>query len=351
MISLLQYILEKKGVSNDINILVDYIYNCIKTAVYEENPENPDISWLYQQYLDYGKDTYPIEINFKDIKGFNQNKYNLLTYRDMGPDYEDYDCDMLVVVMKADAFGFMDTEEPMLIINAKYVKTKKVFDKNISNIRNTLAHELTHYVQHLSNKGTNNLKHDDGAVAKELAENTEGNTKYYICNFLLYVINPIEADARKMGFYQTMKLEIHKRLKEWKRQNKNKEFDKDDFIHYCMYHKDYHNNVLHMSYFDLFADGIKEDTWDNYKKCFDDPENKYRDDSLIYVLLNVCDARTDKPYLPLPSKKNYVMYINSEERFNNYKARLIKDYTKNIDKYKKKIRNVIELVIEEEDIK
>lgn len=350
MKTIVQYILEKNGVSDNINILTKYIYDLLKQDVYKENPENPKISWLYQQCKNYGHDFYPIEINFDDIEGFDSKRYNLLTYRDMGEDYADYDCDMIVNVKSMTNFGEMDTDEPQLSINSKYIRTIKTFEKNEANIKNTIAHELTHYVQHQANKKGTGVKFKNGSVTVEFHKNTQYSQKYYICNFILYTIDPNEADARKSGFYQNMLIDLDKRLKEWKKQNKGKEFDKEDFINYCMYHKDYRDNVLHMYYFDLFGDAIKDDNWETYEKCFDDKENKYRDDSIIYVLLNICDVRSNPPILPMPSKKNYVMNINNEKRFNEYKEKLLKHYNKNINRYKKKIKKVIELALEEKHI-
>lgn len=350
MKSLFQFILENHGVSKDIDILTNYIFNVLKDDVYKDNEKNPKISWLYQQCKDYNYDFYPIEINFSDIKGFNQNNYNLLTYRKMEGDYKDYDCDMIVNVSKMNEFGQMDTDEPMLLINSKYIKTKNTFEKNKVNILNTIAHELTHYVQHMANDGKHKLKSTDGSIDRLFAENIKDNMRYYICNFLLYVLNPIEMDARRQGFYQTIKMEIKKRMKEWKKLHKDESFDKDNFCKYCMYHDDYHNNVLHMKYFDLFEDAIKDDSWEDYQKCFNDKNDKYRDDSIIYVLLNICDTRTTKPHLPMPSKKNFVMHINNEKRFNEYKDKLLRHYKENIDKHKQKLKRVIELVLEENNI-
>ena len=351
MKSLLQYIVEAKGISTEIDILTTYIFNTIKEYVYQDNPENPKVSWLYQQCKDYGYDEYPIEINFKDIKGFNKKKYNLLTYKKMGEDYADYNCDMIINIIKMDEFGSMETDEPMLNINMKYIKSKDIFEKNRVTLLNTIAHELTHYVQHLSNLGKHQLKSSVVSVNKELRENTEGNMKYYLCNFLLYIMNPIEMDARKQGFYQTMKEEFDKRLNQWKKLHKKEKFDKDNFIDFCLYHKDYYSNVLHMEYFDILKDAIQKDTWENYKKCFDDKTNKYRDDSIIYVLLNICDACETKPYIPLPSKKCYVMYVNNETEFNRYKEKLLKEYGENVNKHKKKLAKVIEFFIDQKNIK
>ena len=350
MKTIIQYILEKRGVSNEIDLLTRHIFNKIKEAVYKDNPTNPKISWLYQQCKDYGFNDYPIEINFDDIEGFDQKKYNLLTYRLMGEDYNDYDCDMIVNVMEMNDFGNMDPEEPLLNVNSKYIKTIKTFEKNKTNILNTVAHELTHYVQHLSNLGKHQLKSSNGAVSKELIQNTKGNMKYYLCNFLLYVMNPIEMDARKQGFYQTMKEELNKRLKEYKKLHKGEEFNEQEFMNFCINHEDYHNNVLHMKYFDLLYDSIKDDKWENYWKCFDDKNNKYRDDSIIYVLLNICDTRSTKPHIPLPSKKCYVMNVNNEKRFTEYKDKLLRHYQENLNKHKQKLKNVIKLVLEENNI-
>lgn len=351
MKSLLQYIIEAKGVSKEIDILTSYIFNKIKEYVYLPNSVDSKVSWLYQQCKDYGYDEYPIEINFNDIDGFNIDKYNLLTYKMMGEDYIDYNCDMIINITKMDDFGSMETDEPMLNINLKYIKTQSIFEKNRVALLNTIAHELTHYIQHLSNLGSHQLKSTSRSVTKELRENTKGNMRYYLCDFLLYVMNPIEMDARKQGFYQTMKEEFDKRLKEWNKKHKKEKFDEDSFINFCLYHPKYHNHVLHMEYFDILKNSIQQDTWENYKKCFDDKINKYRDDSIIYVLLNICDERESKPHIPLPSKKCYVMYINNEEKFNNYKDKLLKDYSKNLDDHKKKLSKVIKYIINQKNIK
>ncbi len=341
------YIYEKNGISTDINILVDYIYNLIKDYVYQESNDDKT-SWLWQQYKEYGDD-YPIEINFSDIDKFNQKRYNLQTYREMGPDYADYDCDMIVNIGKMQRYGLMDSKEPLLHINANFIKTKEIFEKNKTNIKNTLAHELTHYVQYQANGGTH-LKFTSGAVSKELIDNTKGNMRYYLINFLLYVLNPIEMDARKMGLYQTMSEEIETRLREYKQLNKETEFNKDDFINFCLYHKDYENDVLHTKYFDLVDKAIEEDTWGKYQLCIDDIDNKYRDDSIIYVLLNICDCRETRPHLPMPSKTNYVRAINSKSKFELYQSKLLRHYRKNIKNHKNKLKKVIELVLNEKHL-
>ena len=339
---------EAKGVSNQIQLLAEYIYKEIETLVNQESDNPTYDNKLYELFKEYGDD-YPIEINFSYIKGFNPKKYDLLTYRKMGPDYADYECDMIVNICKYEGYGAMDTGEPLLHINYKPIKTKKSFNKNSSPLMNTLSHELTHYVQHMSNtsNGGHALKDSGGAVSKELIENTQGNMRYYVVNFLLYAINPIESDARKQGFYQTMKFDLEKKIKQYKKEYKTKEVDIEKFCDFAINHKDYDNNILHMGYFNLLLTAFKEDTWENYKKCIDDKENKYRDDSIIYVLLNICDVREHRPYLPMPAKQNLVMNINSEKRFNEYKSKLVKDYTHNLDKYVKKLKKVIRLVIEE----
>ena len=348
MKNLKNFLLEAKGVSDQIQLLAEYIYKEIETLVNQESDDPAYDNKLYELFKEYDND-YPIEINFSDIKGFDPKKYDLLTYRKMGPDYADYDCDMIVNICTYEGFGAMDTGEPLLLINYKPIKTKKAFYKNASPLMNTISHELTHYVQHMSNasNGGHELKDSGGSVSKELIENTQGNMRYYVVNFLLYAINPIESDARKQGFYQTMKFELEKKIKQYKREYKTKEVDIEKFCDFAINHKDYDNNILHMGYFNLLLTAFKEDTWENYKKCIDDKENKYRDDSIIYVLLNICDVREHRPYLPMPAKKNLVMSINSEKRFNEYKTKLIKDYTHNLDKYVKKLKKVVRLVIEE----
>lgn len=349
MKNLLEYILEAKSVGEQIHILADYIYQRIKDLV-DADPETEGYDNLLDEYIaDYGKEAYPIEINFSDVKGFDPKRYDLLTYHMMGEDYEDIDCDMLVGICTCDGMGAMDTDEPLLMINKNTVRKRKKFYRNTTELMNTIAHELTHYVQHLSyaSSGGHTLKDAGGAVAAELVDNTKGNMKYYIINFILYAINPIELDARKQGFYQTMKYEINKKLEQYKKKFKVKDIDIDEFCDFVINHKDYDKNTLHMGYFNLILDAFKDDKWEDYKKCLDDPDNKYRDDSIIYVLLNICDARDTVPHLPMPSKHNFVMNINSEQRFNQYKEKLVKHYSKNINNYSKKLKNVIKLVYEE----
>ena len=101
MRTLLSYILEVKGVSQQIQIMADYIYQQIKELVDQDSDKGYDN--LLDEYIDIYDENiniYPIEINFSDIKGFDPKKYDLLTYRKMGPDYEDYDCDMIVSICK-----------------------------------------------------------------------------------------------------------------------------------------------------------------------------------------------------------------------------------------------------------
>ena len=216
MKNLKNFLLEAKGVSDQIQLLAEYIYKEIETLVNQESDDAYD-NKLYELFKKYGDD-YPIEINFSDINGFDPKKYDLLTYRKMGPDYADYECDMIVNICKYEGYGAMDTDEPLLHINYKPIKTKKSFYKNSSALMNTISHELTHYVQHMSNasNGGHTLKASGGAVSKELIEKTTGNMRYYVVNFLLYAINPIESDARKQGFYQTMKFDLEKKIKQYR---------------------------------------------------------------------------------------------------------------------------------------
>ena len=348
-------IMEYMGVSEPVKILTDYLFNELKRYVYSDPKDDKYDNLLYELYKKCcdAYDGYPIEINFKKVKGFNPKQFDLLTFKDLKGDWSDVKCDMILMIdSNCDGFGSMDIEKPLLSINPKYIKTRKTFERNIANIRNTLGHELIHYIQHMSkkSKGLTNVKWDN--ESSYIADVIQNNILYRTVEFVLYSINPIEEEARKQGFYETIKIELEKRLKQYKKQIKQtgENFTIEGLIKFIMYHKDYHDDLLHTEVFDIFLDKVKEDTWEDYKKCFDDANNKYRDDSIIYILLNIADNRSSKPYLYMPSNDNFVMHINSQDAFDKYKKKLVWGIEKNLNKYKNKIKKVIYSVIEETGI-
>ena len=352
MKSLQQYIIESKGISSQIDILTNYIFDEISNLMYED-PEDPKFdNALIELIKKYKSDIYPIEINFSDIAKFDPKKYDLLTYRTMGSEYEDYECDMIVSIDNANGnYACMETDQPLLHINRKILRTRKTFERNKAEILNALSHELTHYIQHMckSSSGGTNLKDSIMSVSADFADATEGLLLYKIISFIIYCMNPIEVDARKNGFYYTIKYDITKRIKQYKKKNKIKEItDIDDFCDFVINHEDYDNNILHSFYIKYILDEFEKDTWENYSLCFDDKNNKYREDSPIYVFLNICDAGDVKPHFPLPSVKQfYVMNINNETRFNEYKTKLVKHYRNNVNDYIKKLKKIIKSVYED----
>ena len=139
----------------------------------------------------------------------------------------EFDCDMVVRLenMSKDEFGYMDRAEPILSINANHFRTPNSFKKNSGTIRNTLIHELTHYLQYMGNfmKGGTHQKKNDVDYDKIFHEevNKLNNQKYAMMSFIIYSFIANERCARVSGMYGTMQAEFESLMKEFNKKHKN----------------------------------------------------------------------------------------------------------------------------------
>lgn len=344
MKSLVQHIYEHRHINNSVILLSNYIYDKLKELVEKpaKNPTFKDESLLWEKFKEYD-DEYDIEIWFDDINGFDWWQTELLTYGIL--EDPEYDCDMVVRLenMGTDDFGFMDRSEPLLSINAKHFKTLKTFTRNSSTIRNTLIHELTHYLQYMGkfmHGGTHQKKEMikyDRIFHDEL--NKLQNQKYATMSFVIYSFANNERYARISGMYGTMQEEFESLMKDFKKKHKNG--TKEDFVEFVIGHNKYNDNVLHLQHYGDFLKSLEDDTYADYKKCIDDPNTIYRDDSSIYVFLNFCDHCNPKPSYLLPKKNTCVFSTQTEEEYNIVKNSIISMFKKNFNKYVKNIKEVV----------
>ena len=344
MKSLVQHINEKRHINETNVILAHYIFDLLEKYVNTpaENPTFKNESWLYEQYSEY--EEYDILINFKDIEGFDWMKNQLLQYSLMND--AEFDCDMVVRLekMNKDNFGYMAIDEPMLSINAKYYKTPNIFKNNENAIRNTIMHEITHYVQYMGGilKIGRKLQRPSVKYDKEFYENVRqlGSENYSLMSFVLYSFPENERYARVSGLYGTLEAEFNKLFKQYKKQYKQ-EPTTDEFINFVLHNDKYNDNEIHFGHYTNFIKSLENDTYETYKKCVDDESTIYRDDSMVYVFLNFCDHCNPRPWYLLPNKNICIANTRTEERYDEVKTKVIEMFKKNFDKYMKNMSDVV----------
>lgn len=356
-----EYILfESKGFSQNIKILSDYIFDVLYDyALGDGKGDENDITDLYNDYIDsrdYDDENLDIQIDFDKVKGFDKNLYNLATYKRTGSDdlwfgNEDYD---MIVSLDRDSrgsnCGSMDSSEPILYLNPKFFKTMKTLNKNKIQIKNTIMHELTHYVQSMSNIGNGDPR---GVTARDTNPTysfqvaTQKVRKYYDVNQMTYILDKSEMQARIAGFAQTMYGVIDDMYSKYLKKHKN--FNYQEFRDFVLNHKSFNKYDLHIQFIEEFIDEIKQDNWDNFIACKNDTENPYRTDSIIYVMLRLFENRPLRSTLPLPgkSKDKLVDGLQTKSVFDNYREKLAKYAKSDFESYKKKVLNVIDTICNE----
>ena len=344
MKSLTQHILERRHVNDSVVLLFNHIYGKLEELVNQpaQDPMFNNETRLYELFLENDKE-YDIEIWFDDIKGFNWFDTQLLTYGIL--DDPEYQCDMVVRLeeMGTYDFGFMDRGEPLLSVNAKHFRTLRTFKRNEKAIRNTLLHELTHYLQYMGaclNGGTH--QKDTLDYDRKFYDNIQNleSQNYGLMSFILYSFVENERFARVSGFYGTMITEFDKLMKACKKSLK-KDPTKQEFIDYVLSDPSYNDNEIHIQHYGEFLSKLENDTYELYKKCIDNKDTIYSDDSMLYVMLNFCDHCDPKPSFLLPKKKISVFTTQTEEEYNKVKSSIIEMFKKNLNKYIKKLSDMI----------
>lgn len=358
MKSLTQYIHqinEKRHISSDVIAMADYIYDLLKQMV-ETPAENPKYkTQAYELYKDSGIDEYDIEISFNDIPGFTGN-HKLLSGQWIH-DWEYDNADFVVQLTDMDAFGTMDTKEPILQISVNTLKSVRTFQRKESELRNTLMHELTHYVQYFAGMAgmtngrlTKRYKSDydpefHNAVDEYIKSNKTVNNRYYRVSYIIYAFHKNERFARVAGFHGTVRTEFDLLLKEFKKLNK-KEPTKEEFIEFVVNNHKYDANVIHLNIYDDFIESLKNDTYTNFKSCVDDTTTIFREDSMLYVFLNMCDHLTPKPTWLVP-KKICIYSTRTEQDFEEARKVILDRFTKNYKQYKNNLADIVEDIWDE----
>lgn len=337
-----KYILESLIEKTQIGILAKYIYDTLYYYV-ESNKFNED---------------KVIEIKYKDIDGFDPQRYDLVDLD--GAKMISKNTDIFIYFEKSDKtnYGFMLAQFATMMLNPIHLNTINKIKRNKINIMNTLMHELTHFIQFhkfdfTNNKKNKNLKYamsmnsyDDiinNVIKNEI--NPQKPYSYYLTSFIIYALNGTEVDARVMGFIANLDYEWNKLIKTFKKENNKIEFNATNFTKYILKNEKYNNLELHIKYFKDFLESVKLDTWEQYYKDYEELDfNKHN--SPIYVFLNLIDHRNDlNDYegltLPLPSKNNCTSYLQDKTQYNEFKNKFIKSYEKQYNRYIKKLTNKI----------
>lgn len=340
----MKHIHECRHVNNSVILLSNYIYDKLKELVEQpaNNPKFNNETLLYELYREYDME-YDIEIWFNDIQGFNWWETQLLTFGIL--EDPNYDCDMIVRLenMNKDEFGCMDRGEPILSINANHFRTPNSFKKNSGTIHNTLIHELTHYLQYMGNfmKGGTRQKKNSVKYDKIFHDevNKLENQKYSTMSFMIYSFVANERYARVSGMYGIMQEEFELLMKEFNKKHKNGM--KEEFVDFVISQNKYNDNVLHIQHYENFLKSLEDDIYADYKKCVDNPNTIYRDDSSIYIFLNFCDHCSPKPSYLLPKKNTCICNTQTEEEYNIVKSSIISMFKKNFNNYIKNIKEVV----------
>lgn len=307
-------------------------------------------------------------ISFDDIHGFN-NDMNVLTFRDL--DEESLDDNMLEgdpefdettdmgirFVRNLGCIGAVEDGLPIIDIDVRYVKDEKSLKRYEMSIKNTLRHEICHYIQFLKNKKHNRVNTGADCSQEFLdnvdANNTTGSTKgttwaTYQIKFWSYFVSPGETEARINGFDETVEHD-YEMLKN-KFLKKYKTFDREKFAEFVVYFKRYQNEEIQLVDEEEYINkDIANDTYEDYLKCINDTENSYRQDSFIFAYLNFLDncKYIPKDVIVLPSKRNFVLAIRTEEEFNDFKERLIKKANEYLDQYRQDLMAVVMQIVDD----
>ena len=340
---------ERKHVNNSVLLLTHHIFNKLEELVNKPAKVQTfnDETRLYELFLEYDEE-YDIEIYFNDIKGFDWYETQLLTFSIMND--PEYSCDMIVRLerMTKTEFGYMDRGEPILSINASNFKTAKIFNQKRSVIRNTLMHELTHYLQYMGGILRGGTHQHDNIEFDEIFYNELTNIeseKYSMMAFVIYSFSKNERHARVTGFYGTLVDEAKKLYDEYYKKNK-KYPSKQEFIDYILNDIRYNDNVLHLQHYGDFIKSIENDKYEYYKKCIES-DSIYEDHSTIYVFLNFCDHCDPKPTFLLPNKGTCVYNTRTEDEYNKVKNSIITMFKKNFNKYVHNIKDIISIFYDE----
>lgn len=352
MKSLKQFLTERRHVGNDIINLANYVYDTLEKLV-NTPAENPKYKSLaYELCKESGVDEYDIEMNFEDVPNFNYNNYNLLR-GSLLPNFE-YDCDFVVRLSDTDCYGTMDTSEPILEIGVRMLKTPTTFKRQEAQLRNTLIHELTHYVQYMAGMYnmllTGNVRvHKGSSYERKFADEIQEiikkdpdpfNNRYYTFSFIIYAFTKNERDARVSGFYGTVTTEFERMVKEYKKLNK-KIPTKTEFVDFVVNNNRYNETETHIAMYDTLIKDLENDTYENYKKCVDDPNSIYGDDSMVYVYLNMCDHLSPKPEHMLPTKHTCIYNTRTEAEYETVRNKILNKFKKNYNEYKHKLSVVV----------
>lgn len=355
-----EFINESKGFSTNIKVLSDYIYKLLYDYANMGNPDESEETQLYLDYLEAKEDDddFIIPINFDDIKGFDNSVYKLATYKRPYIDYEktsfggeDFDMQIcLDPTLKGINLGAMESSEPTLFLKPLMFKTLKTLKKNQTQIKNTITHEITHYIQSMANIGDDNARPstaNDTNLSYQFQKAVQGVRKYSDVNQVTYMLDKNEIQARIQGFAQTAYDVIDKMYEKYIK--KHKKFDLEDFAQVVLNDKSFDQYDLHIQYIQEFIDMIKDDNWEKISECANDTSNPYRDDSVIYVMLRCFENRPMRSTLPLPgkSKDKLVSGLQTKDVFNKYKEKLYKYTITDFDNYKKKILNIIKYICQE----
>lgn len=348
MKNLYQYILESLTEKTQIGILAKYIYDTLYDYISNNLFNDEDV----------------IEIKYKDIKGFDPTKYGLVNLK--GAKSISKKTDIYIYFERSDrmSFGHMIAEFGTMMLNPIHLNTVKKIKRNKVNIMNTLMHELTHFIQFhkfgfkidkeekkKDLKSAMTMDSYDDIISNVIKKDLNPKKLYYFTSFIIYALNSTESDARVMGFIANLDSDWNKLIKRFKKENKNKleneqkEFNATNFINYIIKNEKYDNLELHVNYFNNFLKLVKEDTWKQYYKDYEELDLS-KHNSPIYVYLNLIDHRSnldnyDGLTLPLPSKDNCTSYIQNETQFNEFKNKFIKSYELQYNRYIKKLTNKI----------
>lgn len=163
--------------------------------------------------------------------------------------------------------------------------------------------------------------------------------RYCAMSLIIYAFNKNENAARVSGMYGTLQEEFDMLINKFNKKYKNG--TREDFVEFVISNKKYNINELHIQYFGDFLEELENDTYENYKKCIDDSNSIYGEDSLVYVFLNFCDHCDPKPSYLLPKKNTCIFNTQTEEEYNIVKNSIVSMFKKNFDKYVKNIKEVV----------
>lgn len=285
-----------------------------------------------------------ILINFNDIPNF-VNTYGLASFRDnQYSDYYEYynQCDLVIQLEKLDnySFGSMEENDPILIINSKKISTPAKFKRNSKDIKNSIIHELSHYIQNQSKN--KKFQSDNFDIHGKLGDiiTDKKYYEYYIYYYILYAIGLRESEARVNGFVGTLECVLDDLKKKYKTSNE------DELIDNIVFDKDFDNNEIHTVLFIERLKEIEKDTWEKFKRCKDNAD-KYLQDSPIYIILRLSENRGNLPELIMPTQdqNNLINSIKNKEDFEKYQKLLVGDYKQKMKVYIDGLKEVTKFML------